>query len=123
MIFPQIKARIQPGRLLGSSYTVTSYETNRDGEEVLVYRIRKRAPSTGRPSQKRITKSEWEQAHARLLAVGEFSREWFRKNMPNANASPCNFTVIGEAFLLLGVADSHRPAKYIRAQQAKAAKK
>ena len=114
MLFQQIKARVHASLVLSSSYTVVRYDSNREGEEALVYRIRQKSAVNGKPSEKRVAKSEFEKACAQLMKTGEFSTSWFKKNIPSSGRAPCNFSVIGEVFLLLGVAHSHSRGKYLR---------
>ena len=106
MIFPRVRA-IAQGTVLPPNYTVKGI--SRDGS-ALVYRI----PNNrgGKPYQKNIPAPEWEVAYQRLVGSGEFTRTWFKRNLPCAKNGGCNFTLIGEVFVLLELAD-RQPAKYV----------
>ena len=52
----------------------------RRGEKALIYFIPNHN-NASRPYEKGITLSEWEKAFNRLLTKGEFSRDWFNKEM------------------------------------------
>lgn len=86
---------------------------NRRGEEALIYTIpNHKEPS--RPYEKGITASEWMRAYQQLKNYGEFSRDWFDKNMPEcAKEGACNFTTIGGIFQLLGIAVYHKRGAYV----------
>ena len=57
------------------------------------------------PYQKGITEQEFEDAYTNLIVSGEFTREWFNKNLIKCSKEgSCNFTTIGGIFELLGVA-------------------
>jgi hypothetical protein len=106
MIFQQIRNKVSPGVTIPrTTYTVKGIG-KRHGEEALVYRIPSRT-STARPSEKGITKSEFEKAHSQLVSNGEFTRAWFNKNIESAAEAPCNFVAMGQLFLL-GIADYRR---------------
>ena len=104
MIFPQVRANLVPGTILpGTRYSVKGIYRRR-GEAALVYRIPNRTDANGW-YEKGVTESDCERAYERLTTSGEFSRAWFRENLPEADAEgPCNFIVIGKVFVLLGVA-------------------
>lgn len=104
MIFERITAipagTVLPGR---TSYTVKGLGERR-GRPALVYRIPRR-PSSRARSEKGVTDSEFEQAYKQLVETGEITRTWFKANMSTcAKNEPCNFTVIGRVFVLLGEA-------------------
>jgi hypothetical protein len=107
MIFQQV-SKISPGVIIsGTKYRVKGIGQRR-GEAALVYRIPSRAGK--RPSEKGITKSEFEKAHGQLVTEGRFTRKWFNANFPTAGAEPCNFVAMGGVFVMLGI------AKYKRAE-------
>jgi len=73
-----------------------------------VYRIPSRT-LTARPSEKGITKSEFEKAHSQLVATGHFTRKWFDANFGGvAVEAPRNFVAMGQLFCMLGIADYKR---------------
>lgn len=105
MIFQQI-SRISPGKTIsGTKYTVKGTGQRR-GEAALVYRIPSRTGK--RPSEKGITKSEFEKAHSQLVTKGRFTRKWFNANFVTAASEPCNFAAMGGVFVMLGIADYRR---------------
>ena len=69
-------------------------------EKALIYKI----PSHSKKQSyygKGITETEYKISYQQLLDVGEFTREWFNKNLPNcAKEGSCNFTTIGGLFIL-----------------------
>ncbi len=100
-IFPKVRA-IPVGTVFPPNYVVKTIGTSR-GEPALVYVIRSRAGD--RPSTKRISESEWELAYRQLLSSGQFTLDWFKKNMPYAaKDGQCSFRVAGEAFASFGLA-------------------
>ena len=105
-MFNRVKA-IPPGTLLPPNYTVKGITC--DGS-ALVYRI----PNNkgGRPSEKNIPGCDWKRAHDQLITSADFTRSWFRENIPCAKNGECNFRVIGEVFVLLELAD-RKGAKYV----------
>jgi len=102
MIFQKIKNKIEPGVSLGA-YRVKGFGQKK-GEPALVYLIRNR-------HQKNVSQTEFQRAYTRLASANGFTRQWFEKNMKCAAAQPCNFTVIGESFVLLRIAD-YEQGKY-----------
>ncbi len=114
MIFQQIKAAMKPGAFLpGTRYSVKGLG-ERHGEPAVVYRIPSNT-ARGKHSEKGVAESEWEQAYRQLMATGEFSRQWFNKNMGAcAKAGPCQFLAIGAGFMLLEIANKKRGAFVLR---------
>ena len=108
MIFQRITSTVRPGATLpGTKYTVKGLGKRR-GESALVYRIGSRTPGA-RPSEKGITKSEFEQAYSQLVTAGRFTRKWFEANLGrSAVEAPCNFKVMGGVFVMLGIASYKR---------------
>jgi hypothetical protein len=107
MIFQQIRSTVSPGVTLpGTKYTVKGFG-KRQGEAALVYRIPNRI-SGARPSEKGITKSEFEQAYSQLVTAGRFTRKWFNSTLDSAAAAPCNFMAVGGVFVMLGIANYKR---------------
>lgn len=77
----------------------------RRGETALIYTVPNHK-NPKKPYKKGITISEFERAHQKLVIDGEFTRRWFRKNMPRCNSEGgCNFTTIGGLFVLIGEAE------------------
>lgn len=76
----------------------------RRGEAALIYLIpNHRDPTT--PHQKGVTVSELQRARKQLERTGEFTRLWFKENLPDCSKEgDCNFTTIGGLFCLLGLA-------------------
>jgi glucokinase len=108
MIFQQIRSTVSPGATLPGTNYIVKVLGKRHGEEALVYRIRSRT-SGARPSEKGITKSEFEQAYSQLVAAGRFTREWFEANLGRSAAeAPCNFKAMGGVFVMLGIASYKR---------------
>jgi hypothetical protein len=104
VIFEKIRAipagTALPGR---TTYTVKGIGERR-GQPALVYRIPRRPGSRTR-SEKGVTAAEFEQAYKQLVETGEITRKWFKANMSAcAKNEPCNFTVIGRVFVMLGEA-------------------
>jgi hypothetical protein len=100
MTFDQILA-IPQGTKIGSSFTVKGPGTSR-GEPALVYVI----PNNrgGKPSLKRIRKSEWTSACRHVEKHGTFPLTAFRETMPDAaRDGECNFAFAVGVFGLLGV--------------------
>lgn len=91
------KTRVQP------EYLVKGLGTSRN-ETALVYLVPSR--KGGKPSEKRVRKSEWEAAHNELQKGGQFTRQWFDQNFRDGAAKDgsCSFRFIGEVFVLLEVA-------------------
>ena len=78
----------------------------RRGEPALVYLINGR-------HEKGITESEWRQAFAELEMTGEFTRSFFRQEMPRCHKEgSCNYTTIGAVFEHVGVAIYRRRGVY-----------
>lgn len=101
MIFPLVQA-IPKGTKINPNYTAWGCGTS-GGEEAFVYLVPNR--KGGKPSLKRIRKSEWETVHHHLVNGGQFTRSWFEANMPHAATSgPCGFRVAGEVFVQFGLA-------------------
>jgi hypothetical protein len=107
MIFRQIQEQISSGAtILGTKYTVKGFGQRRR-EAALVYRIPSRTLGA-RPSEKGITKAEFEKAYSQLVAEGRFTRKWFNANFVAATSEPCNFLAMGGVFVMLGIADYKR---------------
>jgi hypothetical protein len=76
----------------------------RRGDSALVYFIPNHKHPE-KPHQKGVNLTEWKLAFDRLVAEGEFSREWFDGTLPEcAFEGGCNFTTIGGLMCLLNVA-------------------
>ncbi len=107
MIADQL-ARIEPGTVIPKprakgEFVVKGWGTRR-GERALIYRIPNNK-NPGRPYEKGITVSEFEQAYEKIMTSGEFSSRWFNENMNECSKEgSCNFTTIGGIFQLLGLA-------------------
>ena len=109
MIIHQIQRNIFPGAVIpkprsNKSYIVKGWGTSR-GESALVYLTPKK-PGSKKQASKRIRVSDFRKAHSVLISTGEFTREWFNKNLPDcAKDGGCNFTTIGGIFVLLRIAE------------------
>ena len=99
---------IKPGTVIPkpeakSPFRVKGWGTRR-GERALVYFIPNHN-NASKPYEKGITLSEWKKAFERLVINGEFSKEWFEKDLAAcAIEGGCNFTTIGGLFIHAGVA-------------------
>ena len=106
-ILPKLE-QLSPGTLIPKpeardEFTVKGWG-KRKGEAAMIYFIPNHSDPQ-KPYQKGVTVREWEQAYDRLVATGEFTREWFDANMRRCSSEgPCNFTTIGGIFSLLGLA-------------------
>jgi hypothetical protein len=100
--------QIPPGTVIPkpeakSDFTIKGWGKRRH-EAALVYNIPNHS-NPGKPYQKGVTLSEWEQAYKQLLESGQFTREWFDSNMQACSSEGgCNFTTIGGILSLLGLA-------------------
>ncbi len=75
------------------------------GKAALVYYIPSHT-NPCKPSTKRVTDADFEAAYDRLVATGEFTRQWFEDKLPVcAGDGDCNFTTIGGIFILLELAE------------------
>lgn len=88
----------------------------RRGEAALIYRIPTNNPKKyPNGHEKGITFTEFYKAYNVLQKMGNFTREWFNKNLPGcAEEGDCNFTTIGGVFQLLGIASYSSSATYAR---------
>ena len=69
-----------------------------------------------RPYAKGMTVSDWEQAYEQLMSTGTLEHSWFKPAMAECSKSgPCNFTMIGGVFALLGIAVCHGRGVYRKA--------
>ncbi len=85
---------------------------SRRGEEALIYTIPSHTGS--KPYEKGVTVSEFALAQAELTRSGEFTRAWFKENLPScAKEGACNFTTIGGVFELLGLARYEGRGRYV----------
>lgn len=88
----------------------------RRGEEALVYRI----PTNNLEKypngyEKGITFTEFYAAYTVLQETSEFTKKWFKENLPEcAKEGGCNFTTIGGVFQLLGIAAYSNRGVYAR---------
>lgn len=107
MIFGKIRAIAAGTALPGTSYTVKGLG-KRHGARALIYRIPNRS-APGTHYEKGITEANFERAYARLVAAGGITRRWFNANLTAcAKDGPCNFTAMGQVFVLLGEAVAAR---------------
>lgn len=84
----------------------------RRGERALVY-IMPNHSNPENPHKKGVTVAEFGQAYNRIVEKGEFTREWFKLNMPDCDKEGgCNYTTIGGIFKLIGVAKHDGPGVY-----------
>lgn len=88
---------------------------HRRGEEALVYTIPSHSEKEPKPYQKGVTFTEFFRAYTVLQETGEFTRQWFRDNLPECNKEGgCNFTTIGGIFELLGLCEYADRGKYVK---------
>ena len=119
MIIDQIFQVAPPGTFIPKPIATGAFRVKgrgkRRGEDALVYFIPNHSDSR-KPHQKGVTASEFERAHARLVAVGELTKEWFKKHLSKCDAEgSCNFTTVGGLFVLMGDAVFSRPGTYRKA--------
>ena len=94
-----------------SEFKVKGWGTRR-GQRALIYTIPNHS-NPAFPHEKGVTCAEWEQAYARLLSTGEFTKPWFDNSMPACGKEgSCNFTTIGGIFELLGHASYADRGRY-----------
>jgi hypothetical protein len=107
MLIENIRS-LQPGTIIPKPEATATFKIKgwgeRRGESALIYWIpNHKNPS--KPLAKGVTVSEFERAHAEIIATGQFTRAWFKFNLSTcANEGGCNFTTIGGVFELLGLA-------------------
>ena len=106
-IVSRIRAEIPNGarvqRPKAEPYKIKGWGSRRK-EPALVYFIPNRC-NPAYPFEKGITETEFVEAYNRLCETGELTRKWFEKALPKcAKEGGCNFTTIGEIFVLLGEA-------------------
>lgn len=99
---------LRPGTVIPKPEATADFKIkgwgSRRGESALIYRIPNHR-SPGKLLEKGITISEFQRAHAEILANGKFTRAWFNAALGRcAREGGCNFTTIGGVFELLGVA-------------------
>ena len=117
MIVQQIRNKVYNGTVIPkpdakADFIVKGWGKRRR-DDALIYKIPNHN-NPEKPYQKGITEAELEQAYRQIKDNGDFSRDWFNKNMePCAKEGGCNFTTIGGIFVLLGIADYKRGI-YIR---------
>jgi DNA-binding cell septation regulator SpoVG len=106
-IFRQIEQEISIETKLSPDYRVTGIRKSR-GQSALFYSIPNK--KTQKRSQKSIVESEFAKAHRHLLDEGELTIAWFKDNLPitASQSTSCSFKVIGEVFVLLGLAQRKR---------------
>ena len=97
--FLLILNNIEPGTVIPKPEAESTFYVkgwgNRRGEKALVYFIPNHN-NASKPYEKGITLSEWKKAFERLEIKGEFSKEWFKREMAEcAKEGSCNFTTIG----------------------------
>ncbi len=108
MIVNRVRENIVSGMIIPKPEAKADFRIKgwgkRRGNTALIYLIpNHKTPEN--PYQKGITEQELEDAYTNLIASGEFTREWFNKNLTAcAKEGGCNFTTIGGVFELLGVA-------------------
>lgn len=105
VIVNRIRAEIPDGTAIpkpNSSGAFTKRWGRRRNEPALVYSMpNHKNPAS--PHEKGIAESEFERAYHQLNRTGEFTREWFKAELPRCNKEgTCNFTTIGGIFELLG---------------------
>lgn len=104
-IVSRIRAEITEGRCIpkpqAEPYRIKGWGRRRN-EPALVYFIPNRTNTASPPYEKGITETEFEKAYSRLCETGEFTRQWFEKELDKcAKEGGCNFTTIGGIFVLL----------------------
>ena len=86
----------------------------RRNEKALIYLIPNHK-NPEKPHEKGITFSEFEKAYKNLIASGEFTHEWFNKNLSKCSQEgSCNYTTIGGLFELLKISKYSGLGIYIR---------
>lgn len=119
MIIDQIFQFAPPGTLIPKPTATGAFRVKgrgkRRGEDALVYFIPNRSDPR-KPHEKGVTVSEFERAHARLVTVGDLTKEWFKKHLSECDAEgSCNFTTVGGLFVLIGDAVYARRGTYRKA--------
>ena len=117
-ITDRIHAEIHAGAMVPKPSAPESYRIKgwgrRRGEPALVYFI----PNRGNPNyphEKGVTETEFERAWHQLIRAGEFTRQWFNRELSGcAREGGCNFTTIGGIFELLGEASYSSQGIYRR---------
>ncbi len=104
-LLDQLRALL-PGTIIPKPRAVDDFKIRgwgkRNSEIALIYLIPNHN-NPDRPYQKGVTAGEWQQAYRRLTSAEEFTREWFKANMPRcASEGSCNFTSIGGTLSPLG---------------------
>lgn len=100
----QLKDKTIPKPAAKSDFKIKG-EGKRRGEEALIYIIPSHSDKQSH-YEKGITRTEFEFAHQQLTQTGEFTRDWFNKNLKDcAKEGGCNFTTIGGLFVLLNDAE------------------
>ena len=118
-IIARLEADIVPGCLIpkpetDGEYRVKGWGTRR-GERALIYFIPNRKDGS-KPYQKGVTVSEWKRTYERLVSAGELRNSWFQSALPACHGEgSCNFTTIGGAFELLGLAERNGRGTYGKA--------
>ena len=81
----------------------------------MVYTIPSHSEKEPKPYQKGVTFTEFFRAYTVLQETGEFTRQWFRDNLPECNKEGgCNFTTIGGIFELLGLCEYADRGRYVK---------
>ena len=99
---------LEPGTIIPKPEATAAFKIKgwgeRRGEPALIYWIPNHK-NPNKPLAKGVTVSEFERAHAEIIATGQFTRAWFNFNLGLcAKEGGCNFTTIGGIFELLGLA-------------------
>ncbi len=117
--FDSLRKRVPLGTRLEPDYHSTGIRASR-GESAFFYSIPSK--SGKKASQKSIVESEFQKAYIQLQNEGSFTLDWFKTNMPKtaSQSTSCSFPVVGESFVLLGLAKRVKQGRghaYIQAAQ------
>ena len=120
MIFEQIVEKAPEGTVIPKPKAKLDFRVKgigkRRGEEAIIYFVPNHK-NLACPNEKGINRTEFEKAYEQLSMTGQFTREWFKTNLPDCNnEGSCNFTTIGGLFDLIGKAKYTGPGKYSRVE-------
>ena len=121
MVFGRILRVAPPGTVIPKPKAKSDFIVKglgkRRGEQAIVYVIPSHT-NPPKPHEKGVTVSEVERAYREFVASGEFTRQWFVRNLPRCYAEgDCNFTTTGGLFVLLGEAEYAGRGVYRRSRR------
>ena len=117
MIIERIKNEICPGDVIPKPKAKQDFKVKgwgkRRNKEALIYTIpNHKTPE--KPYEKGVNLDEIIFAYEHLLKQGDFTRDWFNKNLSScAKEGGCNFTTIGGVFELLGLVRYFKRGTYL----------